>query len=183
MNAYECDAATKLKIDNPSVKSQNSFITVCIESTFSDIVVGSIKELTLTESSSGLTFKAIDNSEPNSITEVSSTGTMKAAVSTRLVAAFFTDLGDDQSTIDIAGIAVLEFDSGTRRLVRIGNSDEKHQAIDRVLDGVEEDQLDGKFAFSVGISGKNDGTSDATTPTKSILAALSSAVMGLALML
>ena len=182
MNAYECDAATKLRIDNPSVKSQNSFITVCIESTFNDIVVASIKELTLTESSSGLTFKAIDDSVPNSITDVSSTGTMKAAVSTRLVAAFFTDLGEDQSTIDIAGIAVLEFDSGTRRLVRIGNSDEKHQAIDRVLDGAEEDPLDGKFAFSVGISGKNDGTSDATL-TKSILAASSSAVMGLALML
>ena len=181
MNAYECDAATKLRIDNPSVKSQNSFITVCIESTFSDIVVASIKELTLTQSSSGLSFKAIDDSVSNSITEVSSTGTMKAAVSTRLVAAFFTDLGNDQSTIDIAGIPVLEFNSGYRRLVRIGNIAKNPQAVDRVLDEAEDSSLS-KFTYSVDISGKND-VANAATQTKSILAALSSAVMGLALIL
>ena len=103
MDAYECDAATKVRITDTSVKSQNSFVTVCIESTFDDIVVGSIKELTLTQSSSGLVFKAIDNSDSNSITEVSSTGTKKAAVTTRLVGAFFTDLGDVPSKIEIAG--------------------------------------------------------------------------------
>ena len=119
MEAYECDA-TKLRITGPPVKSQNSQITICIESTFDDIIIGSIKELTLTQSSSGLIYKAIDDSVSNPITEVSRTGTAMTAVTTRLVGAFFTDLGDAQSAeIDIEGIAVLEFVSGTRKLVHI----------------------------------------------------------------
>ena len=150
MDAYECDAATKVRITDPSVKSQNSLVTVCIESSFDDIIVGSIKELTLTQSSSGLVFKAIDDSLPTAITEVSSTGTKKAAVTTRLVAAFFTDLGDEQSEIEIAGTAVLKFGSGERKLVRIGNSD------DRALQGNDSADPLGEFAVSVDILKDND---------------------------
>ena len=136
MDAYECDAATKLKIDDPSVKYQNSLVTVCIESKFDDVIVSSIKELTLTQSSSGLSFKAIDDSETNSITKVSGTGTKKTAVTTRLVGAFFTDLGDVQSDISIEGIAVLKFGSSrARKLVRIGNiPGTNQQAVDRILE-------------------------------------------------
>ena len=176
MDAYECDAATKVRITDTSVKSQNSFVTVCIESTFDDIVVGSIKELTLTQSSSGLVFKAIDNSDSNSITEVSSTGTKKAAVTTRLVEAFFTDLGDVPSKIEIAGIAVLKFGSGERKLVRIGNSD------DRALQGSDGADPLGEFAVSVDILKDNDDMS-AATQAKRFLATLFSALMGSVLVL
>ena len=177
MDAYECDAATKVRITAPSVKSQNSLVTVCIESTFDDIIVGSIKELTLTQSSSGLISKAIDGSVSNSITEVSRTGTAITAVTTRLVGAFFTDLGDTPSKIDIEGIAVLEFVSGTRKLVHIGNSE---QVSDRAL-GANDDQS-GEFAVSVNISKNNDALSSATQ-TKRVLFALFCAIMGSALVL
>ena len=174
VEAYECDTATKLRITDPSVKSQNSLVTVCVESTFDDIIVGSIKELTLTQSSSGLISKAIDGSVSNSITEVSSTGTKKAAVKTRLVAAFFEDLGDEQeSVIDIAGIAVLKSGYEARKLVRIENSD------GRAL-GVNDDTSD-EFAVSVDISKNKDAQSAATQEAKRFLAALFSAVMGSAL--
>ena len=175
VDAYECDAATKLRIAATSVKSQNSQITICIESTFDDIIIGSIKELTLTQSSSGLIYKAIDDSEPTSITEVRSTGTKKAAVTTRLVAAFFEDLGDEQSEIDIAGIAVLKSGYEARKLVRIENSD------GRAL-GVNDDTSD-EFAVSVDISKNKDAQSAATQEAKRFLATLFSAVMGSALVL
>ena len=179
MDAYECDAATKVRITAPSVKTQNSLVTVCIESSFDDIIVGSIKELTLTQSSSGLVFKAIDDSLPTAITEVSSTGTKKAAVTTRLVAAFFTDLGDEeQSEIEIAGTAVLKFGSGERKLVRIGNSD------DRALQGNDSADPLGEFAVSVDILKDNDDMSAATQANKRFLATLLfSALMGSALVL
>ena len=178
MDAYECDAATKVRITDPSVKTQNSLVTVCIESTFDDIIVGSIKELTLTQSSSGLVFKAIDDSLPTAITEVSSTGTKKAAVTTRLVSAFFTDLGDEQSEIEITGTAVLKFGSGERKLVRIGNSD------DRALQGNDSADPLGEFAVSVDILKDNDDMSAATQANKRFLATLLfSALMGSALVL
>lgn len=176
MDAYECDAATKVRITAPSVKTQNSLVTVCIESTFDDIIVGSIKELTLTQSSSGLVFKAIDDSVTTAITEVSSTGTKKAAVTTRLVSAFFTDLGDEQSEIEITGTAVLKFGSGERKLVRIGNSD------DRALQGNDGADPLGEFAVSVDILKDNDDMS-AATQAKRFLATLFSALMGSALVL
>ena len=139
------------------MKSQNSQITFCIESTFDDIIVDSIKGLTLTQSSSGLIYKAIDDSVSNSITEVSRTGTAITAVTTRLVGAFFTDLGDAPSEIDIEGIAVLEFVSGMRKLVHIRNSE---QVSDPAL-GANDDQS-GEFAVSVVISNNNDALSSAT---------------------
>ena len=154
MDAYECDEATKIRIDQ-SVKLENSLITVCIESTFNEVVVGSIKDLTLTQNTTGLIYKAINNAVPNSITEVSSTGTAIVAVSTRLVAAFFTDLNDNQSTIDIQGIAMLEFQSGARRLVPIGNSAKTQRAADEILDEEEDPLGEGNFAVSVDITGDN----------------------------
>ena len=163
MNAYECDEGTKIKIDPPSVKLQNSLITVCIESTFNDIVVGSIKDLTLSQGTSGLTYKSINNSVPNSITEVSSTGTTKVAVSTRLVSAFFTDLAETQSTIDVTGIAMLQFRSGARKLVRIGNSAKNQRATDEILDEEEDPLGEGDFAVSVNISGNNDSHDSAAS--------------------
>ena len=174
------------------MKSQNSQITFCIESTFDDIIVDSIKGLTLTQSSSGLIYKATDDSVSNSITEVSRTGTAITAVTTRLVGtfftdlgittrlvgAFFTDLGDAQSAeIDIEGIAVLEFFSGTRKLVHIRNSE---QVSYRAL-GANDDQS-GEFAVSVVISNNNDAMSSATQ-TKRVLFALFCAIMGSALVL
>ena len=180
MGAYECDAATKLRIDTPSIKSQNSLVTVCIESTFDDIVVRSIKDLTLTQTSSGLTFKAIDDSVSNYITEVSRSSSKKVSVTTLLVGVFFADTGDDISTINITGIAVLEFSSGARNLVRIGNSAENQQTFDRDL-GANDDPL-GNFAVSVGISKNNDAVS-AATQAKRVFAALFSAIIGSALVL
>ena len=184
MEAYECDADTKDRIDTPSPKIQNSFVTVCIKSTFDDIVVGSIKELTLTETSSGLISKAIDNSAVNLITEVSSLRLKKVSVTTRLIGAFFTDLGDDASTIAITGIAVLEFSSGARKLVNIGNSAANQQTFlfDRALLGGANDDPLGEFDVSVGISNKN-GAASAATQAKRFFAALFSAIMGSALVL
>ena len=184
MEAYECDADTKDRIDTPSPKIQNSFVTVCIKSTFDDIVVGSIKELTLTETSSGLISKAIDNSAVNRITEVSSLRLKKVSVTTRLIGAFFTDLGDDASTIAITGIAVLEFSSGARKLVNIGNSAANQQTFlfDRALLGGANDDPLGEFDVSVGISNKN-GAASAATQAKRFFAALFSAIMGSALVL
>jgi hypothetical protein len=177
LDAYECDAATKVKIDGTPVKSQNSLVTICIESKFDDIVVGGIKELTLTQSSSGLTFKAIDDSETNSITEVSGTGTKKAAVSTRLVGAFFTDLGDDQSEISIEGIAVLGF-GYSRRLVRIGNiPGANQQAVERIVEE-EKDPLQGEFAVNLAISAKIEDTVSAAVQMKNFFAALFTAAIG-----
>ena len=184
MDAYECDAATKVRIENPVTKTQNSLVTVCIESTFDDIIIGDIKELTLTQSTSGLTSIAIANSNANSITEVSNIGTKKAAVSTRLVGAFFTDLADDtESTIDIAGIAVLMFGSGARRLVRIGNGANRQgdtaAAADRVLEEETVDDPLGEFAVSMGISAKNvGGAASAATKAKKVVASLFSAAIG-----
>ena len=183
MDAYECDAATKVRIENPVTKTQNSLVTVCIESTFDDIIIGDIKELTLTQSTSGLTSIAIANSNANSITEVSNIGTKKAAVSTRLVGAFFTDLADDtESTIDIAGIAVLMFGSGARRLVRIGNGAHRQgdtAAADRVLEEETVDDPLGEFAVSMGISAKNvGGAASAATKAKKVVASLFSAAIG-----
>ena len=184
MEAYECDADTKDRIDTPSPKIQNSFVTVCIKSTFDDIVVGSIKELTLTETSSGLISKAIDNSAVNRITKVvSSLRLKKVSVTTRLIGAFFTDLGDDASTIAITGIAVLEFSSGARKLVNIGNSAANQQTLfDRALLGGANDDPLGEFDVSVGISNKN-GAVSAATQAKRFFAALFSAIMGSALVL
>ena len=184
MEAYECDADTKDRIDTPSPKIQNSFVTVCIKSTFDDIVVGSIKELTLTETSSGLISKAIDNSAVNLITEVSSLRLKKVSVTTRLIGAFFTDLGDDASTIAITGIVVLEFSSGARKLVNIGNSAANQQTFlfDRALLGGANDDPLGEFDVSVGISNKN-GAASAATQAKRFFAALFSAIMGSALVL
>ena len=185
MEAYECDADTKDRIDTPSPKIQNSFVTVCIKSTFDDIVVGSIKELTLTETSSGLISKAIDNSAVNRITKVvSSLRLKKVSVTTRLIGAFFTDLGDDASTIAITGIAVLEFSSGARKLVNIGNSAANQQTFlfDRALLGGANDDPLGEFDVSVGISNKN-GAASAATQAKRFFAALFSAIMGSALVL
>ena len=183
MEAYECDADTKDRIDTPSPKIQNSFVMVCIKSTFDDIVVGSIKELTLTETSSGLISKAIDNSAVNLITEVSSLRLKKVSVTTRLIGAFFTDLGDDASTIAITGIAVLEFSSGARKLVNIGNSAANQQTLfDRALLGGANDDPLGEFDVSVGISNKN-GAASAATQAKRFFAALFSAIMGSALVL
>lgn len=184
LDAYECDAATKVRIENPSTKTQNSLVTVCIESTFDDIIIGDIKELTLTQSTSGLTSVAIANSNSNSITEVSNIGTKKAAVSTRLVGAFFTDLADGtESTIDIAGIAVLMFGSGGRRLVRIGNGANRQSdtaAADRVLEEETVDDPLGEFAVSMGISTKNvGGAASAATKAKKVLASLFSAAIGM----
>ena len=183
MDAYECDAATKVRIENPVTKTQNSLVTVCIESTFDDIIIGDIKELTVTQSTSGLTSIAIANSNANSITEVSNIGTKKAAVSTRLVGAFFTDLADDtESTIDIAGIAVLMFGSGARRLVRIGNGANRQgdtAAADRVLEEETVDDPLGEFAVSMGISTKNDDeAASAATKAKKVVASLFSAAIG-----
>ena len=177
MDAYECNAATKIEIDDPLAKSQNFIVTVCIESKFNDIVVGGINELTLAHSS--LTSNAIDDSNPNSITEVSSTGTKKVAVSTRLIGAFFTNLGDEQSEIAIGGIAVLKFgSSGARKLVRIGIKPGANQqkAIDRML-REEEDPL-GEFTVSVSISAKIEDTMSASPQMKKVLAALSTAIVG-----
>ena len=182
MGAYECDAATKDRIDNPSTKVQNSFVTICIESKFDDIVVKSIKELTLSQTSSALIYKAIDDSVPNSITEVSGSTSDKMSVTTRLISAFFTDLGDDASTIDVSGIAVLEFGSGARKLVRIGNNAENQQTFDRALLGGSNDDAFGDFAVSLGITNKNDDAS-AATETKRVFAALLSAIMGSVLLL
>ena len=177
MEAYECDAATKDRIDTPSTKSQNSFVTICIESTFDDIVVKSIKELTLSQSNSGLISKAIDASVSNPITEVSGSSSKKVSVTTRLIGAFFTDLGDDtSSTIDISGIAVLEFGSGARKLVRIGNNAERQETSDRALLGGSNDDAFGDFAVSV-ILDKNDDVSAATQAMRAF-AALFSAIMG-----
>ena len=178
VEAYECDAATKEKIEIPAVKSQNSFVTICIESTFDDIIVGSIKELTLTQSSSGLVSKVIDDSDANSITTVSGAGTNKTAVTTRLVSAFFSDLETDvQSKIEIAGIAVLKFGSGERKLVRIGNSG------DRALQGNDDGDSLGDFAASVDIKNDNDDSMSAATQAKRFLTTLFSAVIGWALVL
>jgi len=176
LNAYECDEGTKIKIDPPSVKLQNSLVTVCIESTFNDIVVGSIKDLTLSQGTSGLTYKSINNSVPNSITEVSSTGGTKVAVSTRLVSAFFTDLAETQSTIDVTGIAVLQFRSGARKLVRIGNSAKNQRATDEILDEEEDPLGEGDFAVSVNISGNND-SHDSAASSNYVLSAAAGGVI------
>ena len=175
VEAYECDAATMLMITEPPVKPQNSQINICIESNKDGIIVDSIMELTLTQSNSGLIYKAIDGSEPTSITKVRSTGTKKAAVTTRLVAAFFEDLGDAPSEINIAGLAVLKSGYEAKQLVRIENSD------GRAL-GVNDDQS-GEFAVTVDISKNKDAQSAATQEAKRVLATLFSAVMGSALVL
>ena len=177
MNAYECDEATKIRID-PSVKSENSLITVCIESTSKDIIVGSIKDLTLIQNTTGLIYKAIDNTVPNSITKVSSAGTSKAVVSTRLVAAFFTDLNDNQSSIDVAGIALLEFRSGARRLVPIGNSAKNQRVADEILDKEVDPLGEGKFAINVDIYGDNNSRNSAASRNYLLSVAAGGAVAG-----
>ena len=63
----------------------------------------------MTQNTTGLIYKAINNAVPNSIIKVSSIGTAKVAVSTSLVCAIFTDLTDNQSPIYFKGIAMLEF--------------------------------------------------------------------------
>jgi hypothetical protein len=178
VDAYECDAGTHLRIDNPPAISQNSLVTICIESTFDDIIVGDIKDLTLSQSSSGVTIEAIKNSEAkNSFTAVSSIGTKKAVVSTLLISAFFLD----PSTIVISGVVTLEFGSGMRRLVRIGSSAKK--ATDRFLEVEEQNEL-GEFALSLDISdGYHGDAESAAFQTKtSFVIALFSAVVGAWLM-
>ena len=77
-----------------------------------------------------LTFNAIDDSKANSVTIVKGMDSgKKQMVSTRLVGAFFTDLGEgDTSTVSITGTAVMEFASSSspagrvrRKLVRLGS--------------------------------------------------------------
>ena len=89
---------------------------------------------------------------------------------------------DTESTIDIAGIAVLMFGSGARRLVRIGNGANRQGgtvAADRVLEEETVDDPLGEFAVSMGISTKNDDeAASAATKAKKVVASLFSAAIG-----
>jgi hypothetical protein len=168
VEAYECDA-NDVQIPTPTVKTQNSMVKICINtSAENDVVIKSIKELKL--KSNKIASNAISTTGANQLTEVSGEGNKKVTVTTQMVSAFFSDLGTDVTdTIDIVGTAVMEFKAaGTRKLVRISSTNQKNGNVsdmDRKLDGTEDvgDAGLGEFEMKVGISGSSSDANGAAT--------------------
>ena len=111
--ACECDARTRECKDPPSALSQNSPVTLCVSTNSTEVVIGDIKSLELSQGS--LAYNAITNSTPlDSFTSKSEMGTQREVVSTRLVSAFFLD---PTTAVTVSGTAIMEFVGVGRKLV------------------------------------------------------------------
>jgi hypothetical protein len=115
VDACECDAGTRVCDATPTAKTQNSPVNVCITTTSTDVVIDSVKSLSLNQATSGITLNAITDGTANSITSTSAMGTKSEVVSTRLVSAFFSD----PTTVTVSGVAVMKFANVGRKLVSL----------------------------------------------------------------
>ena len=181
VDAYERNADGSC-ISAVEPKTQNSMINVCIfTSKSNNVVIADIKEMQL--QSGYIISNAITESVPNTLTLTKSIeGGKREIISTRLVGAFFTNLGEDGSSfIDITGTALMEFaasspsDGALRKLVRVRsmlNNKWKEQNTNGIgtknnrdldEDAVESDAGLGVFGMEVGISGSIDGVGATAT--------------------
>jgi hypothetical protein len=161
VNACESDDAGNC-IDVPVALNQNSMVNMVVSTSGSnDVVITGIKDLTL--QSDRIASKVIKDFSSDGLTSVESIdGGKKSVVKTKLVSAFFDNLGTDEtSSIEIVGTAVMEFKSSSgrsRKLVRIGSTGQKSNnaiRMNRNLDE-EDDVADAgiaEFKMKVGISG------------------------------
>ena len=114
VSACECDASTRECKDSPSALSQNSPVTLCVFTNSTEVVIGDIKSMKLSQGS--LAYDAITNSNPlNSFTSKSEMGTQREVVSTRLISAFFLD---PTTAVTVSGTAIMEFVGVGRKLVK-----------------------------------------------------------------
>ena len=67
----------------------------------------------------GISLAIIQDSIPNLITTTSEMGTKNEVVSTRLVSTFFAHEGDELPPVEAHGVAVMDFESTSRKLFRI----------------------------------------------------------------
>merc|ERR1712050_234789 len=143
----ECVPSSKVCLE-PNEKvpySQNSELNICVyvPEDEDDIQIRDIKDMDLKESTTGITLRAIEDYQSNSVTSVSDGNEKKILVSTRLVSAFFTRLNNNEGQLKIEGLVTIEF-GGSRKLVVLqGESGRKTQ---------EEGDGEGTFELEVNLS-------------------------------
>lgn len=140
VSACECDASTRECKDSPSALGQNSPVTLCVFTNSTEVVIGDIKSLKLSQGS--LAYDAITNSNPlNSFTSKSEMGTQREVVSTRLISAFFLD---PTTAVTVSGTAIMEFVGVGRKLVKFVS-----RALEEDDIGAAADAAKSKFAVQV----------------------------------
>ena len=121
-NVLSCECVPSSKVcleENEKVPyNQNSELNICVYTPENedDIQIRDIKDMDLTEVTAGITLRAIENYQSNSITSVSEGNEKRMLVSTRIVSAFFTGLNDSEGTLGIEGTVTIEF-VGSRKLM------------------------------------------------------------------
>ena len=110
------------------------------------------------DTSASISYDAITENMANSITDVTSEGTKNVMVPTRLISVFFSGLASSggTSTLDITGTAVLEFATGSRRLVSIrqGGLSKNKGSSNLSMRKLEDDVADeGEFETTIVLTG------------------------------
>ena len=107
----------------------------------------------LKEETAGITLRAIEDYQPNSVTSVSNGREKRMLVSTRIVSAFFTGLNDNEGKLEIEGIATIEF-VGSRRLMTLQG--ERGRVTQEEGDG------EGTFELEVNLSSGEEPTGESS---------------------
>ena len=149
VTACECYDTTKACIEEADIqpKTQNSAINVCIYTdSNNDVVVESIKDMKIEDTSNNIAYTPIVENVPNALTVVSDTETKNVMVNARLISAFFSELDGGSATLDITGTAVLKF-GNVRRLVSIRGGYKNKESSD--LAGVRKLQNTGEGDYGM----------------------------------
>ena len=184
VNACECDT-NKVCIPEGDIqdKTQNSAINICISTDASEVDIANIKELKIEDesSSSGISYLAVDEYAPNALTEVIDPGSKNVMVSTRLVSAFFSELNGGTAELKVTGTALMEFASGSRRLISFRGSKDKSNKDVTAVRGLEEDDVAGlgEYEMVIGISGlsPNSGFSMMKGVAQALIVGLTAVVL------
>ena len=115
-----CDAATRECVDSNSDASKvksNSAFAICAYTDSENVVIKSIRSLSITKGDIGFTVVDDSGAATNALfTSLSNMGTNREVVVTRMLSIFYGDEDiDGTSQVQVAGKALLEFASGRMR--------------------------------------------------------------------